>query len=294
MKTTNNMNMPQAFVNFVSNVRHNPAGTLSATTLLKGDKEIVLYDRHFEELEQDAADLVWATFGTAYHYIMEHQDDDAFKEEAFEVQVDNWKVTGRVDRYDMEHELLEDWKTASVWKVIKGDFKDWKAQGLTYAWLMKQSGLEVKRCRFVALLKDHSKTEAKRKSDYPQKPAFIYEFDVTEADLEETEARIRAKIKSVTEAYKLGDDDIKPCSEEERWATATKYAVMKEGRKTAVKVCDDKASAELFIKSQDTAGLYIQERPGESKKCQDYCPCAEFCNFYRECVKQNEEQELTA
>ena len=296
MTTTNRMNMPQAFVNFVSNVRHNPAGTLSATTLLKGDKEIVLYDRHFEELEQDAADLVWASFGTAYHYIMEQQEDDAFKEEAFSVDVDGWKVTGRVDRYDLQKEILEDWKTASVWKVIYSDFKDWRAQGLTYAWLMKQNGLNVQRCRFVAILKDHSKTEAKRKPDYPKKPVFIYEFDVTEADLEETEKRIRAKIKSVTEAYKLGDDDIPPCSEEERWATATKYAVMKEGRKTAVKLFDDRETADLYLSQTggDTVGLYVQERPGESKKCADYCPCAEFCNFYHDCVKQNEDQELTA
>lgn len=286
MTTTNEMHMPQAFVNFVSNVRHNPQGTLSATTLLQGDKQIVLYDRHFEELTQDAADLVWATFGTAVHSIMEKQDDDAFKEEAFEVPVGNWKVTGRVDRYDMEHEILEDWKTASVWKVIYGDFKDWRAQGLTYAWLMKQNGLNVKKCRFVALLKDHSKTDAKRKSDYPQKPVFIYEFDVTDADLAETEKRIKAKIESVTRAYKLGDDDIAPCSEEERWATAPKYAVMKEGRKTAVKVCNSMDEAQALLTSAD---YRVEIRPGESKKCADYCPCAEFCNFYHENVKKPEE-----
>ena len=287
MKTTNEMGMPDAFVNFVSNVRHNPAGTLSATTLLQGDKQIVLYDRHFDELTQDAADLVWATFGTAVHYIMEKQNDDAFKEEAFEVPVGDWKVTGRVDRYDMEHEVLEDWKTASVWKVIYGDFSEWRAQGLTYAWLMKQNGLNVSRCRFIALLKDHSKTEAKRKPDYPQKPAYIYEFDVTEADLEETEKRIKSKIASVTAAYKLGDDEIAPCTEEERWATATKYAVMKDSRKTALKVCDSMSDAQTYM--NDVGGNRIEVRPGESKRCADYCPCAQFCNFYHECVEQKSE-----
>lgn len=292
METTNVLNMPAAFVNFVSNVRHNAPGTLSATTLLQGDKQIVLYDRHFDELTQDAADLVWATFGTAFHTVMEKQNDDAFKEEAFEVEVAGWKVTGRVDRYDLEHEILEDWKTTSVWKVIYKDFSDWKAQGLTYAWLMRQNGLNVKRCRFVALLKDHSKKDAKIKPDYPQKPVYIYEFDVTEADLEATEARIKAKIKSVTEAYKLADDDIPPCSEEERWATATKYAVMKDGRKTALKVCDSMSDAQLFMQSQ--GGTRIDIRPGESKKCADYCPCAEFCNFYHECVEQKADSAQTA
>ena len=35
MTTTNEMGLPEAFVNFVSNVRHNAPGTLSATTLLQ-------------------------------------------------------------------------------------------------------------------------------------------------------------------------------------------------------------------------------------------------------------------
>lgn len=280
MKITNEMGMPQAFVNFVSTVRHNAPGTLSATTLLQGDKQIVLYDRHFDEMSEDAADLTWSSFGTAFHLLMEHQEDDAFKEVPLSVAVGDWTVTGKCDRYDMEHGIIEDWKTTSVWKVIYKSFDEWKAQGLTYAWLMRKTGLDVHRCRFIALLKDHSKKDAKINPDYPQKPVYIYEFDVTEADLEATEKRIIEKIKSVTEAYKMADDDIPPCTPEERWSTATKYAVMKEGRKTALKVCDDRETAELFIKSQ-TGDLYIQERPGEDKRCMDYCPCAEFCSYYK-------------
>ena len=262
---------------------HNEQGTLSATTLLKGEKEIVLYDRHFDELEQDAADMVWASFGTALHLLMEKQNDDAFKEEFFETQVGEFKVTGRVDRYDLEHEILEDWKTASTWKVIYQDFDDWKRQGLIYSWLMKQAGLTVRKCRFVALLKDHSKTKAKTEVSYPQKPVYVYEFGVTDADLEEIGAFIKNKVQKVTNAYQQDDDSIAPCSESERWATAPKFAVMKEGRKSAVKLFDNKDDARAMLSSLDDKH-YLQERPGESKKCVDYCPCRDFCNFYKSIV----------
>lgn len=287
MKTTNKANMPAAFVNFVSNVRHNPVGTLSATTLLKGEKEIVLFDRHFDELEQDAADMVWATFGTALHAIMEKQNDDAFKEEYFECQVGAYKVTGRVDRYDLEHEVLEDWKTASTWKVIYQEFDDWKRQGLIYAWLMKQANLNVRKCRFVALLKDHSKSKAKTDSSYPQKPVYVYEFEVTDDDLKAIEAEIRNKVQKVTNAYEQDDDSIAPCSESERWATAPKFAVMKEGRKSAVKVFDSEKEANEMLAGLDDKH-WLQKRPGESKKCVDYCPCSAFCNFYKSIVAVGE------
>lgn len=283
MIMTNEMGLPESFVNFVSNARHNETGTISATTLLKGEKEIVLTDRHFDEITVDASDMVWATFGSAFHLLMEHQEDDSFKEERFEVPVGKFTVTGKVDRYDLEREILEDWKTASVWKVIYGDFADWKEQGLTYAWLLKQNGLTVKKCRFVALLKDHSKTEAKRKADYPQKPVYVYEFEVTDEDLKAVENRIVEKVAKVASAYELEDDKIAPCTAEERWATSDKYAVMKDGRKTALKVCDTKEEAEKLL--SELGGTRIEERKGESKKCADYCPCREFCNFWKSLEK---------
>lgn len=283
MIITNEMGLPESFVNFVSNARHNETGTISATTMLKGEKEIVLTDRHFDEITVDVSDMVWATFGSAFHLLMEHQEDDSFKEERFEVPVGKFTVTGKVDRYDLEREILEDWKTASVWKVIYGDFADWKEQGLTYAWLLKQNGLTVKKCRFVALLKDHSKTEAKRKADYPQKPVYVYEFEVTDEELAAVENRIVSKVAKVASAYELEDDKIAPCTAEERWATADKYAVMKDGRKTALKVCDTKEEAEKLL--SELGGTRIEERKGESKKCADYCPCREFCNFWKSLEK---------
>ena len=280
MNVTNRLRLPEAFVKAVSTTRHNEAGCFSATTLNKGAKEIILTDRHFDEITVDAADSVWAVWGTAVHALLESQPDNNFHEESFKVPVSNSFVTGQVDSYDMENGVINDWKTASVWKVQFNDFKDWRAQGLTYAWLLQQSGLEVKKCRFVALLKDHSKTKAKTDSSYPQSPVFIYEFDVTAADLEETAARILAKVQEIESAYKLDDDAIEPCSAEERWADGEKWAVMKNGRKTAVKVFDNQLDADAMAGEMGNA-YYVEHRPAISRKCGDYCKCKEFCNFYK-------------
>lgn len=280
MKVTNKLNLPAAFVNAVSTTRHNAAGCFSATTLNKGTKEIILTDRHFDEITVDAADNVWAVWGTAVHALLESQPDNNFHEEYFKVPVSNSFVTGQVDSYDMENGVINDWKTASVWKVQFNDLKDWRAQGLTYAWLLQQSGLDVKKCRFVALLKDHSKTKAKTDSSYPQSPVFIYEFDVTPEDMAETRDRILNKVLEIESAYKLDDDAIEPCSAEERWADGEKWAVMKNGRKTAVKVLDNQLDADAMAGEMGNA-YYVEHRPAISRKCGDYCLCKDFCNFWK-------------
>lgn len=279
MRVTNCLGLPQAFVDAVSVERHNKPGCYSATTLNKGTKEILLMERHWDEFVVDAADQVWATFGTAVHNIMESKKDDNFHEEMFDLKFSKSRITGIVDSYDMQNGIINDWKTASVYKVMKGDFSDWYKQGMTYAWLLTKSGFDVRRCRFIAMLKDHSKSKAKTESGYPQSPTFVYEFDVVPEELEQTGKRIEAKILEIEAAEKLSDDDIPPCLPEERWADDDKWAVMKEGRKTAVRVLDTEENAELLLKTLG-AKHYIEHRPAVSRKCADYCLCKDFCNFY--------------
>ncbi len=281
MKFLNRLNLPTAFVNAVSVERHNKPNTLSCTTLLKGVKEIILSTRHHDKIEVDVADNIWAIWGSAVHSIFEKQNDDNFKEEYFEYQAtEKTKITGRVDSYDLENQILFDFKTASTWKIIYNDFDDWRKQGLVYCWLMKQNGLEVKKCKFIALLKDHSKSKAKFDSQYPQSPTYIYEFDVNDKDLEAIETFIFDKIYQYEKCNEIDDDKIYECSKDERWSSETKWAVMKEGCKSAVRVFDNKELAEQMLESVDSKH-YIEERKGESKKCLDYCSCNTFCNFYK-------------
>jgi hypothetical protein len=276
----NELGLPQAFINALNLEKHNEKGCYSATTLLKGACETILTDRHFDEIEIDVADCVWQIWGTAVHLIFERAGIEGFTEEKFSVPVSNSKVTGRVDLYDLENETIYDWKTASTWKVQFNDFSDWDKQGLIYAWLMKQNGLKVKEIKFVALLKDHSKSKARKDFEYPQKPVVVHTVKVTEEALKEIEAFINLKVRQFEVAETLVDEKLTPCTKEERWATEDKWAIMKAGRKTALKVCDSEEEAKSLM--AEKGGTDIEFRPGENKKCVDgYCACRNFCPFYK-------------
>ena len=284
MKVTNELGLPQAFINALNLEKHNEKGCYSATTLLKGACETILTDRHFDEIEIDVADCVWQIWGTAVHLIFERAGIEGFTEEKFEVSVSNSKVTGRVDLYDLENETVYDWKTASTWKVQFNDFSDWDKQGLIYAWLMKQNGLKVKEIKFVALLKDHSKSKARKDFEYPQKPVVVHTVKVTEDALKEIEAFINLKVRQFEVAETLVDEKLTPCTKEERWATEGKWKAKKEGRKTALKVCDTEEEAKECIK--DIAGGYVEYVEGCSRKCEDYCVCKDYCPFYKSMIEK--------
>ena len=285
MKVTNILGLPQAFVDAVSVERHNEKGCYSATTILHGACETILQERHYDEIEVDASDSIWAVFGSAVHSIFEKQNTGTEKESFYSFPVSHSKVTGRVDSYDPQIQTLHDFKTASVWKIQFADFDDWYKQGMIYAWLMKKNGVEVKRCEFIALLKDHSKSKAKVDPNYPQLPTYIYRFDVTETGLAEIEKFIFDKVAELEKAELLADEELPPCTKEERWQGEDKFAVMKEGRKTAIKLFDSKEEAEKNMAS--LGGTYIEERTAEPKKCVDgYCVCRNYCPFYKKMIEE--------
>ena len=286
MKVTNSMNLPNALVQAVTIEKHNAEGEYSATTLLHSATDTILTERHWEEIEVDASDSIWAVFGSAVHSIFEKQKDNAFKEEKFAVKVGNSTVTGRVDNYDMENEILADFKTCAVWKIIYKDFDDWYKQGMIYAWLMKQNGLNVKRCQFIALIKDHSKSKAKIDPSYPQAPVFVYQFDVTEKALAEIEEFIKSRIAELEANKDTPDAELKGCTPEERWSKGDSWAIMRTGRKTALKVCKSEEEANALLK--ELGGDSIEFRKGEDVRCESYCNVCKWCPYYQKQKVDNE------
>ena len=293
MKITNKMNLPEALYKAVSVRKHNNPGRLSATTILNGIKQIHLTDRHWDELEEDVLDRFWAIYGTAGHKMLEHEGAHEFTEEFMSHELDGITITGRIDNYNMKDGRVSDYKFISKYKIKSGDFLDWDRQGMIYAWLLIKNGFVVKTCRFIAIIKDHSKREAKRDPSYPQFPLFVYEYDVTDKRLEEIQDYLRGKIAEYKKYRDTPDDEIPPCSPKERWDKPTKYAVMKGANKRATRVFDTSEEAEKMV-ADVGAGYSIVTRPGESTRCMDYCSCAEFCNYYRDNVATAEEENAAA
>lgn len=288
MILTNKLNLPQALVNMAENDYICDPNEYRVTSLLKGIRETILERRHFKEIEQDVSDMIWLLFGKAVHSILENHTESAyeFKEERLKIPIGNYILSGQFDLYNAKEKKITDYKTASVWKIIFQEFEDWRKQTLIYAYMLRQIGFDVNKAEIIALLKDHSKRDAKIKPGYPPLPVQKITFEFTIQDFIDIEKWLKQRFAEIAEAEKLPDDELPLCTPEERFNSGDKYAVMKKGRKTALRVLDSMEEAEQWMK--DNGGDYIEERHGEDKKCMDYCAVCEFCNYYKERVKKSE------
>ena len=284
MIITNKFNLPAPFVSLAQRDYIFEPNEYRVTSLLKGVRETILERRHGDKIERDVSDMVWLLFGTAVHSVLErHQEgENELKEERIKIPFGDYILSGQFDLYNDSTKLVTDYKTASVWKIIFGEFEDWRRQLLIYCYMLRQIGFDAQAGQIVAFLKDHSKRDARNKADYPPFPVQTVKFTFTEEDFAECEAWLKAKFEEIAAAEKLPDDELPICTPEERFNSGDKFAVMRKGRKTALRVLDSLEEAKQWM--AENGGDEIQVRPGEDKKCMDYCAACEFCNYYREKV----------
>ena len=285
MKITNKLNLPTPLVDMATRDYVYKDNEYRVTSLLKGLRETILERRHFDEIEQDVSDMIWLLFGTAVHNVLEsHQEgDQEIKEARLKIDIGDYVLSGQFDLYNAETKTVTDYKTCSVWKVIYGDYTDWRRQLLIYSYMLQSIGFPVEKAEIIALMKDHSKAQAERKADYPKQPVRKITFQFSDDDFTEIEQWLQDRFSEIAKIEKLPDDELPLCTPEERFNSGDKFAVMKKGRKTAMRVLDSMEDAENWMATN--GGDYIETRKGEDKKCQDYCSACEFCNYYHEHVK---------
>jgi len=289
VKITNHLNLPQPFVSAVESEYVPTPQQYSVTTVLNPSRYVILSRRHNSEVEQDVADMIWLLFGTAFHSILENSraEEEQLQEQylkqdlgMFDKELEGYKLSGKADLLDTKTNTMIDYKTTSVYKVMFGDYEDWRKQLLMYAWLFRQQGYKVNKGQIVALMKDHSKSKAKFDRTYPQYPVKVIDFEFDDQDFVDIEKEIIDKFKELKRCEQLKDNELPMCSMEERWNDGNKYAVKKKGNKRAERVFDTKEQAEEYMK--DKKGYEIEERLGEDRRCMEYCSSCIYCPYWQE------------
>lgn len=281
MKITNKLRLPEPIVQACVKDYKPTSGRYGVTSLLKGTTQVTLERRYNDEIVQDASQMIWALFGQGVHAVLEKADiAGTLKEHRMECATEGGTVSGICDLYNERTGTVTDYKTTTVWKVIKGDWTDYRKQLLHYAWMLEEHGYPCRSGEIVAILKDHSKTKAKVDRDYPPYPIHVQRFKFSENELKEAKAEAISKLKELREAETVADDDLPPCLPEERWNDGDKFAVMSKGKKRALRVLSSEEEAKQWMESTGK-GSFIEERPGADKRCEEYCSVSQYCPYWR-------------
>jgi len=288
LKITNKHNVPATLFALASrNYYSKGKSDYSVTEIISPPQIQVLRRKHWEDMEQDVSDMLWSLLGSALHVVAERgQAEGHTTEERLHIEIDDVVLSGAID---LQHEeggevVITDYKFTSAW-ALRQDKPEWEAQQNIYAWLVsKVKGRPVKSVRICALIRDWSRREAAINPDYPQAPIQVIELSLW--PLDKTESYVRERIELHREAKVRGDwnEDLPPCTQEDRWVRETKYAVKKEGRKTAVRVLDNEADAKVL--AEEVKG-FVEIRNGEAVRCTgNFCGVSQWCKQYKKELKE--------
>jgi len=272
MIITNRYNLPAPIVAAVTNDSYTKGDAdYSVTELLNPPQLNRLRRLHDDEIEEDVSDRIWSLLGSSVHHIIERASDEveSLSEVTLNTRFGDKVVKGTFDHLSLSRKELYDFKVTSVRKVY-GDKTplEWEQQTNVYRYMMwKEKGIETQSITILAILRDWLKSQAKRDAAYPE--VQVRKLAVPLWDYDHAERFIRERIQ-LHEAQHP-----RPCTAAETWSTDTRYAIMKAGRKTAIKLCDTKEEAEYLMK--EYGGTYVDERPGRAIRCEEWCPVSKWC-----------------
>lgn len=286
MILTNKSNLPQAIVDAVQNDPYSSGGAdISVTQLIAPPRKVALEKTFSLEITEDAADRIWSLLGQSIHTILERANRVGIAERRLSMACEGWTISGGMDLYD-EDGVIVDYKTTSAWSCKGGVKEEWVRQLNVYAEILRANGHPVKGLRVVAILRDWSKLEAARDAEYPQSQ--VSSLSVPLWTPEQAKHYIHERVI----LHRQARVSLPECSPEERWAKPTVYAVMKPGRKTAVRLFTDSTSAQAM--AMGLKDHFVTERPGADTRCQFYCSASKFCSQANSADNLTEETENAA
>jgi len=316
MIVTNKKGLSQAWVSAVRNDQYERAGDYSVTQLISPAQLQILLERHRDKVVMDVQEGLWILLGKSVHYILEQSHTrGALTEHTLLFNIGNFQVSGtpdRLERIDDPEEKaamsflrsispdrdwpervrqyhLRDFKITSIYAIKEGPKDDWVRQTNCYGFMLRQQGIAVTRLSIETLLKDWRMSEYMKERNgrgYPDAQAQVLDVPVwNDAKCYEY---LEQRVNLFESSKMLPDDKLPRCSHEERWAKPDRFAAVYHSKGTTVAArgggnFDSQMDAEAFIAGYTgKKQLHVEFRPGESVRCEGYCPVKHWCRQYRE------------
>lgn len=284
MKYTNKYHLPEILVRALKRNDHKQEGKYSVSQLVNPPRVEWLKRRHDEEIVRDASENLWSLLGTAIHSVIEKNGGSSdLIEQHLCVEVNEVKISGTPDHFNIDTLTLNDWKCTSIWTYIYGGRSEWVQALNIYAWMLsKKFGKYAKKLVNQMILRDHSKRDAKFKPDYPKVPFAQMEQEVWPP--EQTEQFIMSRLALHEDSEDTPDAELPACTDEERWKKEDIWKVYKN--ETSVRAMpggvhegpDAEAKARSMAKKNSGD---VRKIKGETMRCAEYCDAAPWCNQYQ-------------
>lgn len=291
MKITNRFNLPATILNAVKDDEYSKGDSvLSVTQLISPPRIVLLQDVNADNLTVDVVDRVPALLGTAVHKVIEKGSKDIpghIVEERLYANVNGWKISGAVDlQIDNGDGTWEvnDYKVTTVYSVMS-EKAEWIQQLNCYSYLCALVGRKITSLKIIAILRDWQRKTASMRADYPQSQ--VIAVDIPLWTFDEQLKYITSRV-ALHQLAKISVDNGQPppyCTNQERWLRDETWAVMKEGRKAAIRLHDNYKDAEdqARVLGEDGGTYTVEHRRGTPTRCAgNYCMVANWCRQYQE------------
>ena len=284
------------------------ASTISATTLIKPVRQIVLAHRvSKDDAMADLVHMMPSRMGSAIHDAIERswltnhesamlalgypqkiidrvrinparpfEEEDIipiYLEQRAYKQVGNYKVSGKFDF--VGDGRVEDFKSTSTFTAVNNtnDAK-YIMQGSLYRWLNPEI-ITKDEMAIQFIFTDWSAARARAEPAYPQ--SRIQQRVLPLKSIPETDHFVRRKLAQIDQYWNTPEEEVPLCTDEDLWRSSPVFKYYKNPEKTvrSTKNFDTKQEAYIRLAEEGGKGIVI-ERPGQVTACK-YCPAFGAC-----------------
>ena len=123
----------------------------------------------------------------------------------------------------------------------------------------------------------------KQTNAYPEAPITIIPIELWNDEQQDQYIAARVKLHQDAEFERLTGGSLPLCSDLERWARPSTWAVKKIANKRAMRVFDSEEEAQQYFQDNDLDDKHcVEERKGKNVRCEgDYCGVAQWCDQFK-------------